>query len=224
MFIARISRGRTIRQFVAGVLLIPSVVSLVWFCVLGGSAINLQLNGTDIAGAGGLESQLFSTLDAFPLATVTSILVMVLVSIFFVSGADAASIVMGTLSQRGTQEPSKPNVIFWGVSTGVVAAIMLLAGGADALSGLQTITIVAALPFVVIMVGLAVALMKDLRHDPLMVRRQVGEEAVAQAVIAGVTEHGDDFCLSVQCSNDDGRTNDDHEKGTTEDKAREPLR
>jgi choline/carnitine/betaine transport len=224
MFIARISRGRTIRQFVAGVLLIPSVVSLVWFCVLGGSAINLQLNGTDIAGAGGLESQLFSTLDAFPLATVTSILVMVLVSIFFVSGADAASIVMGTLSQRGTQEPSKPNVIFWGVSTGVVAAIMLLAGGADALSGLQTITIVAALPFVVIMVGLAVALMKDLRHDPLMVRRQVGEEAIAQAVIAGVTEHGNDFCLSVQCSNDDGRTNDEHEKGTTEDTAQEPLR
>ncbi len=224
MFIARISRGRTIRQFVAGVLLIPSVVSLVWFCVLGGSAINLQLNGTDIAGAGGLESQLFSTLDAFPLATVTSILVMVLVSIFFVSGADAASIVMGTLSQRGTQEPSKPNVIFWGVSTGVVAAIMLLAGGADALSGLQTITIVAALPFVVIMVGLAVALMKDLRHDPLMVRRQVGEEAIAQAVIAGVTEHGNDFCLSVQCSNDDGRTNDDHEKGTTEDTEQKPIR
>jgi choline/carnitine/betaine transport len=200
MFIARISRGRTIRQFVTGVILVPSLVSLVWFCVLGGSAIDLQLGGTDIAGAGGLESQLFSTLDSFPWATATSVLVMVLVSIFFVSGADAASIVMGTLSQRGTQEPSKPNVIFWGVATGGVAAIMLLAGGTDALSGLQTITIVAALPFVLIMVGLSVALVKDLRQDPLMVRRRVGEEAIAQAVIAGVTEHGDDFSLSVQCT------------------------
>ena len=201
MFIARISRGRTIRQFVTGVLIVPSLVSVIWFCVLGGSAMDLQLKGTDIAGAGGLESQLFTTLDSFPLATVTSILVMVLVSIFFVSGADAASIVMGTLSEKGTQEPSRPNVIFWGVATGASAAVMLLVGGTDALSGLQTITIVAALPFVVVMVGLAVALVKDLRRDPLMVRRKYGEVAVAQAVIHGVTEHGDDFALSVQCAN-----------------------
>jgi choline/carnitine/betaine transport len=201
MFIARISRGRTIRQFVTGVLIVPSLVSVLWFCVLGGSAMDLQLDGVDIAGAGGLESQLFTTLDSFPLATVTSVLVMVLVSIFFVSGADAASIVMGTLSEKGTQEPSRFNVIFWGVATGASAAVMLLVGGADALSGLQTITIVAALPFVVIMVGLAVALVKDLRRDPLMVRRKYGEVAVAQAVIHGVTEHGDDFALSVQCAN-----------------------
>jgi choline/carnitine/betaine transport len=201
MFIARISRGRTIRQFVTGVLVVPSLVSVLWFCVLGGSAMNLQLNGTDIAGAGGLESQLFTTLESFPLATVTSVLVMVLVAIFFVSGADAASIVMGTLSEKGTQAPSRPNVIFWGVATGASAAVMLLVGGSDALSGLQTITIVAALPFVLVMVGLAVALVKDLRKDPLMVRRQYGEDAVAQAVIAGVTEHGDDFALSVECTN-----------------------
>jgi choline-glycine betaine transporter len=79
MFIARISRGRTIRQFVSGVLLVPSLVSLVWFAVFGGAAIKLQQEGTDIAGAGGLESQLFSTLDAYPLATVTSVVVMLLV-------------------------------------------------------------------------------------------------------------------------------------------------
>ncbi|KAA1428704.1 BCCT family transporter [Nocardioides antri] len=210
MFIARISRGRTIRQFVTGVLVVPSLVSVVWFCVLGGAAMDLQLNGTDIAGATGLESRLFTTLESFPLATATSILVMVLVSIFFVSGADAASIVMGTLSQKGTQEPSRPNVVFWGVATGASAAVMLLVGGPDALSGLQTITIVAALPFVVVMVGLAVALVKDLRKDPLMVRRRYAEEAVSQAVIAGVTEHGDDFALSVECGtgkngNDDTR-------------------
>jgi choline/carnitine/betaine transport len=199
MFIARISRGRTIRQFVSGVLLVPSLVSLVWFCIFGGAAIDLQKTGTDIAGAGGgaVESQLFSTLDAFPIATVASIVVMLLVAIFFVSGADAASIVMGTLSERGTQDPSKKTVIFWGVATGAVAAVMLLVGGSDALTGLQSITIVAALPFVVVMIGLAVSLVKDLRSDPLMVRRRYAEEAVDQAVIAGVTEHGDDFVLAV---------------------------
>ncbi|MDN4175163.1 BCCT family transporter [Nocardioides sp. SOB77] len=198
MFIARISRGRTIRQFVTGVLLVPSVISLVWFAIFGGTAIDLQRDGTDIAGAGGLESQLFTTLEAFPWATVTGILVMVLVGIFFVSGADAASIVMGTLSERGTTEPRRPTVIFWGVATGAVAAVMLLVGGSEALSGLQTITIVAALPFVVVMIGLAVSLVKDLRQDPLIVRRQYAVEAVEQAVVAGVTEHGDDFALSVE--------------------------
>ena len=198
MFIARISRGRTIRQFVTGVLLVPSVVSVVWFCILGGTAIDLQRTGTDIANAGGLEAQLFGTLDALPLATLASIVVMLLVAIFFVSGADAASIVMGSLSERGTTEPRRAVVVFWGVATGAVAAVMLLAGGEDALTGLQTITIVAALPFVVIMVGLAAALVRDLRQDPLVVRRRYGEEAVEQAVIAGVTEHGDDFVLSIE--------------------------
>ncbi len=197
MFIARISRGRTIRQFVSGVLLVPSLVSLVWFCIFGGAAIDLQKSGIDLAGASGVESQLFGTLDAYPLATVASVVVMLLVAIFFVSGADAASIVMGTLSERGTQEPSRATVVFWGVATGAVAAVMLLVGGDEALTGLQTITIVAALPFVVVMVGLAVSLVKDLRTDPLVVRRRYAAEAVEQAVITGVTEHGDDFVLAV---------------------------
>ncbi len=198
MFIARISRGRTIRQFVTGVLLVPSVVSVIWFCILGGTAIDLQGAGTDIANADGLEAQLFDTLDALPLATIASIVVMVLVAIFFVSGADAASIVMGSLSERGTTEPRRVVVIFWGAATGAVAAVMLLAGGEDALAGLQTITIVAALPFVLIMIGLAVSLMRELRHDPIVVRRRYGEEAVEQAVITGVTAHGDDFALAVE--------------------------
>nr|WP_277602140.1 BCCT family transporter [Nocardioides sp. KC13] len=206
MFIARISRGRTIRQFVAGVLLVPSAVSVLWFCILGGTAIDLQRDGTaNIAEAGGLESQLFTTLEQFPLATVASIIVMVLVAIFFVSGADAASIVMGTLSEHGTEQPTRPTVIFWGVATGVVAGLGLIAGGEDALSGLQTITIVAALPFTVIMVGLAVSLQRDLAHDPLIVRSQYAEEAVQQAVITGVTEHGDDFAIAV--------IEDDHSNG-----------
>jgi choline/carnitine/betaine transport len=200
MFIARISRGRTIRQFVTGVLLVPSVVSLIWFCIFGGAAIKLQQTGTDIAGAGGgkIESQLFNTLDAYPLATVTTIIVMILVAIFFVSGADAASIVMGTLSERGSQEPRRRTVVFWGVATGSVASVMLLVGGSNALTGLQSITIVAALPFVVVMLGLCISLMKDLRSDPLMVRRKYAAEAVEQAVVTGVTAHGNDFVISVE--------------------------
>jgi choline/carnitine/betaine transport len=198
MFIARISRGRTIRQFVTGVLLVPSLVSLVWFCILGGAAINTQQGGVDLAGEGSNEEQLFTLLAQYPIATVASILVMVLVAIFFVSGADAASIVMGSLSERGTIKPSRGVVIFWGVTTGAVALVMLLVGGADALTGLQTITIIAALPFVLVMVGLAVALVKDLRNDPLIVRKKYAAEAVDSAVIHGVIEHGDDFIISVE--------------------------
>jgi choline/carnitine/betaine transport len=198
MFIARISRGRTIRQFVTGVLLVPSVVSLVWFAVFGGAGIDMQRSGTDLAGAGSSEGTLFAMLGEMPLSTVTSVVVMLLVAIFFVSGADAASIVMGTLSQRGTLAPRRPTVIFWGAATGAVAAVMLLVGGSDALSGLQNITIVAGLPFLLVMVGLAVALVKDLHSDPLVVRRQYARAAVEHAVVAGVREHGDDFRVVVE--------------------------
>lgn len=209
MFIARISRGRTIRQFVGGVLLVPSIVSLIWFAIFGGAAINVQQNGTDLAGEGGVEEQLFTLLDQYPIATIASIIVMVLVAIFFVSGADAASIVMGSLSQKGTIHPSRGTVVFWGVATGAVAAVMLLVGGEDALTGLQTITIIAALPFLLVMVGLAVSLVKDLRHDPKIVRREYAAEAVNSAVISGVTQHGDDFIISVEkdpnCDGDKAR-------------------
>ncbi|HEU4515181.1 MAG TPA: BCCT family transporter [Nocardioidaceae bacterium] len=202
MFIARISRGRTIRQFVTGVLLVPSLVSLVWFAIFGGAAIRMQQGGVDLAGASSAEGQLFAMLDQLPIATITSVLVMVLVAIFFVSGADAASIVMGSLSEGGALEPSKPTVIFWGVATGGVAAVMLLVGGDSALTGLQNITIVAALPFAIVMIGLATALVKDLRHDPMMVRKRYAREAIEQAVVAGVTKHGDDFAISIEPADD----------------------
>lgn len=198
MFIARISRGRTIRQFVAGVLLVPSIVSVVWFCVFGGAAINQQQSGIDLAGRDSSEEQLFGLLGQYPLAGLASVMVIGLVAIFFVSGADAASVIMGSLSERGCTEPTRRTVVFWGVATGAVAAVMLLVGGADALNGLQTITILAAVPFVVVMIGLSVSLMKDLRVDPLMMRGRYAVEAVHSAVIVGVTEHGDDFRISVE--------------------------
>lgn len=198
MFIARISRGRTIRQFVGGVILVPSTVSLVWFAIFGGTAMKLREQG-DLAGESTPEGQLFGVLQEFPLTGTMSLLVMILVGIFFVSGADAASIVMGTLSQRGAFEPTRPVVVFWGVVTGAVAAIMLLIGDGqgDALAGLQNLTILVAAPFVLVMIGMCVALMRDLRKDPLIVRGEVGMEVVELAVIAGHEQYDGDFELRI---------------------------
>ncbi|CAM5251810.1 MULTISPECIES: BCCT family transporter [Streptomyces] len=198
MFIARISRGRTIRQFIGGVILVPSAVSLVWFAIFGGSAMRLQEQNR-LGDETTPEGRLFAVLQEFPIATATSLLVMVLVGIFFVSGADAASIVMGTLSQKGSLEPSRWAVVFWGVVTGAVAAIMLLVGSGqgDALTGLQNLTILAAAPFVVVMIFMCVALMRDLRHDPLVVRDKMGSEAVELAVIEGHKKYDGEFELRV---------------------------
>jgi choline/carnitine/betaine transport len=199
MFIARISRGRTIRQFVAGVILIPSAVSLVWFAVFGGTAIQLQRTGTDLASRS-TEEQLFGLLDTLPLGAVLGVIAMTLVAIFFVSGADAASIVMGTLSQRGTIHPGRGVVIFWGSVMGAIAAIMLLVGGGegDALSGIQTITIIMAAPFALVMVLMCVALARDLRSDPLVRRGLRSTRAIEQAVEFGQREYGDAFFVPVK--------------------------
>ncbi|CAM5540506.1 BCCT family transporter [Streptomyces purpurascens] len=198
MFIARISRGRTIRQFIGGVILVPSTVSLIWFAIFGGSAMKMQ-EENKLGKEATPEGQLFDVLQQFPIATATSLLVMVLVGIFFVSGADAASIVMGTLSQKGALEPGRLVVVFWGVVTGAVAAIMLLvgSGSGDALTGLQNLTILAAAPFVVVMTFMCVALMRDLRRDPVIVREQMGSEAVEMAVMAGHEKYDGDFEFRV---------------------------
>ncbi|MFD5892585.1 BCCT family transporter [Streptomyces sp. NPDC060366] len=211
MFIARISRGRTIRQFVGGVILVPSTVSLIWFAIFGGSAIRLQEDKGQLAKEATAEGQLFQLLQDFPIATVTSVLVMILVGIFFVSGADAASIVMGTLSQKGHFEPNKYVIVFWGVVTGAVAAVMLLVGDGeeDALKGLQNMTILVAAPFALVMIGMCVALMRDLRSDPLIVRSERGVEVVESAVIAGHEQYDGDFEIRI------GPTPDDEPAGNT---------
>jgi glycine betaine transporter len=163
-FLARISKGRTIREFVIGVLVIPSGVSLVWFAILGGSAINLQLTGqADLVDTVAQpEVSLFTLLDAFPLATITSFVVIVLVAVFFVSGADAASIVMGMLTCRGILEPPRGIVAFWGTAMGAVAITLLLAGG---LETLQQAAIVAGAPFALVMIALAYSFFKALRSE-----------------------------------------------------------
>ncbi|MCH6161802.1 BCCT family transporter [Streptomyces marispadix] len=203
MFIARISRGRTIRQFVGGVILVPSVVSLIWFAIFGGAAISLERGGAKITDESTAEGQLFAVLREYPIASVTSLIVMILVGIFFVSGADAASIVMGTLSQKGTLEPSRNVVIVWGVLTGAVAAIMLLigGGGATALNGLKNLTILVAVPFTIVMVGMCIAMTRDLRRDRLIVVGERGDEAIESAVIAGHEQYGGEYEILIGPTN-----------------------
>jgi choline-glycine betaine transporter len=150
------------------------VVSFVWFAVLGGSAINLQLSGAaDIAGpvaAGNQPGALFLTLEQFPLFWLMGGIAIILVALFFVSGADAASMVMGMLSSKGDLHPKAWNIIIWGVFTGTAAAICLLAGAIQgsvdaALTALQAVAIASAAPFVIILVGLCFSILKALREE-----------------------------------------------------------
>jgi glycine betaine transporter len=167
MFIARISKGRTIRQFVVYVILVPSLVSFVWFSIMAGSAFDIQLSGAKDLGAvlaeEGTEGALFTTLREYPLATMTVVLAVFLVAIFFITGADSASIVMGMLSQHGKEEPMRWLVIFWGVAQGAVAGVLLFSNGLEAL---QTLVIIVAGPFMLVIVAMCVSLMKALREEP----------------------------------------------------------
>ncbi|WP_194824677.1 BCCT family transporter [Nocardia sp. XZ_19_231] len=224
MFIARISRGRTIRQFVTGVLLVPSVVSLVWFAIFGGAGIFEQAENGDLTEPdGSVDSNfaLFHLLDQYPITSVTTVVVMILVAIFFVSGADAASIVMGTLSERGSIEPSKWVVIFWGAATGAVAAIMLAIADSDnlggALTGLQALTTVVSLPFLVVMVAMCVSLYKDLSDDPLILRMDRGVELVEGAVDQGTELHEGDFALVTEPAVDEPPVLDKNERRIVSD-------
>ena len=181
-FIARISRGRTIREFVLGVLLVPTGVSILWFVVFGGAGLNLQLGGVDIAGTGSEAAGFFAALQNYPFFIGSALVVMVLTAVFFVSGADAGALVLGTLSSRGRKEPWKPLVIFWAILTGAVAAVLLFVGG---LGALQTFTILAASPFVLIIIGLCLSLIVDLRRDPLR-QRTLGPVRTSTEVLGTV--------------------------------------
>ncbi|MEW2577943.1 BCCT family transporter [Streptomyces syringium] len=165
-FIARISHGRTIREFLVGVLLVPSGATVVWFCVMGGSALRLDMTGAaDMAGtvADGAEASMFALLDTLPLATLVSWVAMLLVMTYFITSADSASLVMGSLSSRGALHPRTWLVVTWGVLMAAVAAVLLVAGG---LGSLQSATILVALPFVLVMLALCWSLLTELRTDP----------------------------------------------------------
>ncbi|MFO7959451.1 MAG: BCCT family transporter, partial [Nitriliruptoraceae bacterium] len=162
MFIARISRGRTIREFVLGVLLVPTMVSFLWFTVFGNTALELERMG---AGLGTVvqedfSSALFVFLDQFPLPTVTAIVTTLVVGLFFITSSDSGSFVVDMLTTGGTT--TTPTRVFWAISEGVVAAALLLSGG---LGALQAAAISTGLPFLVVLLVATWSLLKGLREE-----------------------------------------------------------
>ena len=165
MFVARISRGRTIREFVLGVVAAPTGFGFLWFAVVGGTGIELQRSGeADIVGSLATpELSLFTALDALPFPLVSSALCVVLIALFFISGADAASVVMATMAARGSLRPPRLVVVVLGLLMGGIACAMLLVGG---LVALQQAAVLGSVPFTVVLVGVAWCWIKALREEP----------------------------------------------------------
>ncbi|MBL3700264.1 BCCT family transporter [Leucobacter luti] len=197
MFIAKISRGRTLREFVTTVVLVPSAIVISWFVVYGGTAIYMTLNGVNLQSGDSGEEVLFQLLQRLPFGMITSVVAMVAVVVFFVTAADSASIVMASMSQAGRPEPSRWVTILWGVLLSLIAIALLLAGGRNTLSGLQSLMVVSALPFAIVVIGIMIAWAKDLRTDPYIIRRKYAQAAIAQGVRRGIDEYGDDFVFGT---------------------------
>ncbi len=167
MFIARISYGRTVREFVAAVLLVPTLVTIVWITVFGGTALDGVLNGSsgiEEAARSDVATALFVLLDQFPLAELTSGIAVFVIITFFVTSSDSGSLVIDTITSGGHPHPPLGRKIFWAVTEGVVASALLLAGG---LQALQAGSILTGLPFAVILLGMCLALAKALFEDGL---------------------------------------------------------
>lgn len=209
VFVAKISRGRTIRQYILGVLLIPSAIIVCAFTILGGTTIWLQRRDGDIAPDGTIDSMppaediFFTVLDHLPGSQIMAPLVLAMLIVFFITTADSASIVNSQLTQRGNPKPKPGVTIFWVICMAGIAVVILLAGGRNALQGLQNLITVTALPFAVIIVLMCIALIRELRHDPAAIRTFYEEQAVSNAIIHGVREHGDNFALAIEPTADD---------------------
>jgi choline/carnitine/betaine transport len=197
LFIARISRGRTLREFVTTIIVVPSVVFLLWFVVFGGTAMWIEQTTGALGGIESPQDTLFALLHELPAGTLTSVVAVISIIIFFVTSADSASVVMASLSQRGAPQPARWVTIAWGVALAAIAAVLLVAGGSVALSGLQSLVIITALPFSLVLMLVMVAWAKDLARDPVTLRRRYAREALVQGVRTGIEEHGDNFVLGV---------------------------
>ncbi len=167
IFVARVSRGRTIRQFVLAVLLVPTIVSFFWFSIAGNTAIRLVENGGQsildvLNGENGLDIVFYEYLAYFPFTQVTSLVVMLAVFVFFVTSSDSGSLVIDMLTAGGDDDPPIPQRIFWAVTEGFVAAALLLAGG---LPAVRSAVAAAGLPVAVLLVGLAYGLLRALREE-----------------------------------------------------------
>lgn len=192
IFIARISKGRTVRQFVAGVLLVPTTVGFLWFSVLGGAAIYRELFGSGglIGDDGSVDTEgaLFNLLGSLPGGTILTIGAILLIAIFFITSADSGALVMGMISTGGDVEPKNWLRIFWALAAAAVAIALLLANG---LQAIQTAAILTAVPFSVVIILMCVATAKafHLEHVALM---RAQRKLARDQMTAHVTEHVQD--------------------------------
>ncbi|WP_250443348.1 BCCT family transporter [Actinotalea sp. C106] len=193
VFIARISRGRTVREFVGGVLMVPTLITFLWFSVLGGSAIHRELFGEGGLipddGAISEENALFDLLGGLPWGAFLSVVAILLVTLFFITSSDSGSLVVAMLSTGGNPSPRIGVRVTWSVLEGLLAIALLLAGG---LVALQTAAILIALPFSVVMVAMAVAISKALHQehqDFLRAQRRELRARLTAHVTDRVTEH-----------------------------------
>ncbi|UZG44127.1 BCCT family transporter [Caldimonas thermodepolymerans] len=165
LFIARVSRGRTIREFVVGTVLAPTLAGFLWFAVFGGAALQLEIfQGVPLSEAvsADVSTAMFAMFDALPLGLLMSVVATVLVVVFFVTSGDSATLVLGMMSSGGNPEPGMRVKLVWGLLIAGIAASLLLTGGVQAV---QTATIVFALPFALVIVLMALALWLGVRHD-----------------------------------------------------------
>lgn len=161
VFIARISKGRTIREFLTVVLLIPTLLSFIWFTTFGSLSTNLQIDGIDLTGFA-TEELLFATFSHYPIGTLLSIVAVILIVSFFVTSADSATFVLAMLSEDGNLNPSNRKKVIWGALLALIAIALLFSGG---LTALENTLIIVALPFSVVIIFMIVSLLKELLHE-----------------------------------------------------------
>jgi len=162
VFIARISKGRTIREFVAYVLFIPALIGFLWFSVFGGTAMLLEHDTPGIISGLATEESLFGVLENFPLSKTLSILAIVLIGVFFITSADSGTFVLAMMTTNGSLNPSNRLKVIWGILLAAMALVLLYSGG---LQALQNTMIIAALPFSIIMGLMAVSLLKSVNQE-----------------------------------------------------------
>lgn len=164
MFIARVSRGRTVREFLISVLLVPSLVSVLWMTTFGGTAIDqATIQGVVGVKDAVLELKLFAMLGALPLKEITSFLGIVLVIVFFITSSDSGSLVIDTITAGGKVDAPVPQRVFWAVIEGVIAIALLLGGG---LVALQAMAVSTGLPFAIVLLVGCISLVKGLMSEP----------------------------------------------------------
>ncbi|MBB4929247.1 choline/glycine/proline betaine transport protein [Lipingzhangella halophila] len=193
MFIARISYGRTLRQFIGGTLLAPVAASIVWFSVLGGTGLYYQLAGRVDIGGSAPEQAMFLLVNELPLGTVAaiavSLLTVLVVTLFFATSSDSGSLVVDMLTNGGDPHPIRAQRLFWAVTEGAVAAVLLWVGGSTALDALQAASIAAGLPFAVVLLFLSIGLSRALYREPVAAAPSAAWMATTAARRHDLSEH-----------------------------------